>query len=288
MAGAPPGSLQELQASDPQVDNIVGYSAAVVVYLLEQEGDSPGWQKQDIEGPVFIVKRKALPRYRLLVKNAAGGDNLLDAVHSEWQLDCQESYVFYQTQDTSQKVRGLWFAENDERTRMEQVISGVLEELRSNPDLEKEAPAPAPAAPAPAPAAPAPPPPGPPPSDDDFGPTKTNIPTQSMAVNVGDFSPDIRAEIAAAAGAVAEQAQAGDPTVIVSKDSLKKTLLELGRNEVFLDLILKNIQDKFGPQSATPGPPAAPPPPGAPPPEGAPAAAAPPPPGPPPPGPPPA
>lgn len=128
--------LQSLQQHDPEIDHVVAYSKFVVVYLLHQDGPNPGWRKANIEGPVYLVRRRAVVgagRFQLLVKSQFSTNDLLDDVHPDWELDCQKNYVFYKIEDTSQRIRGLWFHDDSERTKIEASLEKVLEEIRRGP-----------------------------------------------------------------------------------------------------------------------------------------------------------
>mmetsp|Transcript_78504 Transcript_78504/g.208383 ORF Transcript_78504/g.208383 Transcript_78504/m.208383 type:complete len:202 (-) Transcript_78504:99-704(-) len=138
-----------LQQQDPDVEHIVVWSQFVVAYHLQQEPPNPGWRKANIEGPVFLVRRCSTPRYQLLVKNQMNNNNdLVDNLHPDWELDCQTNYVFYKVEDTTKKIRGLWFHQDSERQKVEAALEKVLTELRSRPEapLERSTPPEAPAA----------------------------------------------------------------------------------------------------------------------------------------------
>lgn len=136
------GMLSSLQMSDPAIDMIVAYSKFVVAYLLQQEGPNPGWRKANMEGPVYLVRRRGAPRYQLLVKNQFSTNDLLDDLHPEWELDCQKNYVFYKVEDASKQIRGLWFHDDSERQRIEAVVEKTLGEIRSAPPEPHMEPAP--------------------------------------------------------------------------------------------------------------------------------------------------
>jgi len=125
--------LQSLQQNDPLIDQVVVYSKFVVAYLLQQDGANPGWRKANIEGPVYVVRRRGTPRFQLLVKNQFSTNDLLDDLHPDWELDCQKNYVFYKVEDPSKRIRGLWFHDDNERQRIEGVIEKTLKEVRSQP-----------------------------------------------------------------------------------------------------------------------------------------------------------
>jgi hypothetical protein len=132
--------VESLQQQDPDIDQIVVYSKFVVHYLLQQDGPSPGWRKANVEGPVYVVRRRSAPKYQLLVKNQFNTiNNLVDDLHPNWELDCQTNYVFYKVDDPAKRIRGLWFHDDSERKKVENILLQTLEELRATPG-EPQAP----------------------------------------------------------------------------------------------------------------------------------------------------
>lgn len=147
--------LQNLQQTDPDINNVIVYSKFVVTYFLHQDGANQGWRKSNIEGPVYLVGRRTAPRYQLLVKNQFSTNDLLDSLHPEWEMDCQKNYVFYKVEDPSKCIRGLWFHDDQERQKIEAAVEQTLAEMRSRPQDQHAMEAPHEAAPPPG----APPPP---------------------------------------------------------------------------------------------------------------------------------
>jgi len=125
--------LQQFQATDPQAHSIVASSKFVVTYLLEQDGANPGWRKANIEGPLYVVRRRVAPFYQLIVKNKNSQNNLTDYLHAVFELDCQKNYIFYKVEDVSKRIRGLWFHDDAERMKVEAEIEKLLEDLRRGP-----------------------------------------------------------------------------------------------------------------------------------------------------------
>merc|ERR1719271_1331129 len=128
--------LESLQAGDDSIESIVIHSKFAVAYLLQQDGPSPGWRKANIEGPVYVVRRRALPRYQLLVKNQFSSTDMLDNLHPDWELDCQKNYVFYKIEDATKRIRGLWFHDDKDRQDLEAQLGKFLEDIRRNPGGE--------------------------------------------------------------------------------------------------------------------------------------------------------
>mmetsp|Transcript_60075 Transcript_60075/g.127263 ORF Transcript_60075/g.127263 Transcript_60075/m.127263 type:complete len:194 (-) Transcript_60075:83-664(-) len=140
--------LQTLQMQDEMVEEVLVYSKFVVVYFLQQDQQNPGWRKANIEGPVYIYRRRTAPYFKLLVKHQSSSNDLVDNVHPQWELDCQKNYVFYKVEDPEEKIRGLWFHEDSERLRVEEIMKRVLKDLQNGPP--RQAPPQAQVAPAPA------------------------------------------------------------------------------------------------------------------------------------------
>jgi len=125
--------LKEFQAADPYTQTIVASSKFVVMYLLQQDGANPGWRKANIEGPLYVVRRRVAPWFQLIVKNKNSQNNLTDYLHGGMELDCQKNYIFYKVEDATKRIRGLWFHDDAERVKLEGKIEKVLEHLRQAP-----------------------------------------------------------------------------------------------------------------------------------------------------------
>lgn len=133
------GALDQFKVDDPSIEGIVYSAKFAVAYFLQQEGQSPGWRKANIEGPVYLLRRSAAPKYKLIVKNQFSNNDLVDCVHPEWELDCQKNYVFYKVENNSEKIRGLWFHDDAERQKCESQLEGVLADIRKSPAPQAEA-----------------------------------------------------------------------------------------------------------------------------------------------------
>jgi len=132
--------MEALQAQDPEIDHIVISSKFVVTYLLQQDPPNPGWRKANIEGPCYLVRRRSAPRYQIVVKNQLSGNDFIDDLHPDWELDCQKNYVFYKVEDPKKTIRGLWFHDDSEKQIVEAAIESCLEGLRKDEQPQDEAP----------------------------------------------------------------------------------------------------------------------------------------------------
>lgn len=215
MVGNPAGlnaaDQRMLLQQDPDIEQVVAHCKFVVTYFMEQDANRTGWRKSDIEGPVVIVRRRTAPRYVLIVKNSANGKELRDAVHPDWELDCQEHYVFFKVEDAGQRIRGLWFDNDNDRIKLEQVLERIFEELRNPPpvdtlpsqrqDLSKAAPGL-----------------GAPPARDHSKPQNGH--------QLGII-----------------ESQTAPSQLVITKDSLRASILSLADDDQFLDMIMQRLQN---------------------------------------------
>merc|ERR1719265_584933 len=207
--------LANIQQQDPVIKHGVTYSNFVVAYWLHQDQPNPGWRKANIEGPVYLVRRRSAPRYQLLVKNQFSTDDLIDSVHQEWELDCQKNYVFYKVEQANERIRGLWFHDDSERQVLEQALEKVLVELR-NPQAQ---------------APPAQPPAG-------------AVAGQQHAAG----APAPGGAAATQAKAQPAAAKPADDKVMVTTASLQQALHALADDEGFLKMLMQKLQDKAPPK----------------------------------------
>lgn len=126
-------AAEALRQKDPDVECVVVTSDFVVAYVMSVEGTDPGWRKANVEGPVYLVRRRTAPRYQLIVKGKYENQPVLcDGLHRDWELDCQQNYIFYKVEDASKRIRGLWFSEDSERQRVESMLEQALQDMRKD------------------------------------------------------------------------------------------------------------------------------------------------------------
>mmetsp|Transcript_89282 Transcript_89282/g.255667 ORF Transcript_89282/g.255667 Transcript_89282/m.255667 type:complete len:214 (-) Transcript_89282:134-775(-) len=196
--------LQSLQANDPMIDHILVYSKFVVAYLLQQDQPNPGWRKANIEGPVYIYRRRVPPLFQLLVKNQFSTNDLLDDMHPQWELDCQNNYVFYKVEDPSKRIRGLWFHDDAERQRVEGIIQNILKEMQVQPSRSLADPTP--------------------------------VPPQSFPPQ-NDPKFELATHAAAALGGHSD-------ALVVSRDSLRGALRALADDDTFVAMLMQKLREQ--------------------------------------------
>jgi len=122
-------NLMVLQKYD---SDIVAIALLISHAALYSCSEVDGWEKYNVEGPLFIVKRSTEPRRLLMIMNR------LDP--NVWTLRIEDMRVQIDSTydiicDKMEKVWGLWVADKDERPKLSQILQQYEEEY-SNKRLQ--------------------------------------------------------------------------------------------------------------------------------------------------------
>jgi hypothetical protein len=135
--------IEQLQeANRPKVDKVIAHSKFVVAYYLSDHGSEPGWHKANIEGPVSISTKH--DKYELLVKSQFNSNSWAGILHTDWELDTQHNYIFVKVEDSTKDILGLWFKDDEERTRFMDQLEKALHEVGNPKPKPKPKPQPKP------------------------------------------------------------------------------------------------------------------------------------------------
>lgn len=126
-------NLATLQRSDPRITQVIETAAHVTLYRFSKETNS--WEKKDIEGSLFIVRRNAKPFFQFWVMNRLNTNDMVEDLGPDFQLQIAEPYLLYR--NNKGEVNGIWFYNPDERSRIsakfQQIIEGTLPEPPREP-----------------------------------------------------------------------------------------------------------------------------------------------------------
>ena len=124
-------NLRVLQRQDKLVEDILVSATHVVLYEF-----SAGWQKLDVEGSLFLVKRREMPRFRLLVLNRNSTYNYQVDITDSFQMQNKDPYLIFRKPDNS--IQGMWFHNGSEREQVAALLQKVVQSLQVNPDAVTE------------------------------------------------------------------------------------------------------------------------------------------------------
>uniref|UniRef100_A0A161ZXM6 WH1 domain-containing protein n=1 Tax=Daucus carota subsp. sativus TaxID=79200 RepID=A0A161ZXM6_DAUCS len=98
-------NLTVLQRMDPFIEEILITAAHVTLYDFNIELNH--WNRKDIEGSLFVVKRNTQPRFQFIVMNRRSTENLVENLLGDFEFELQVPYLLYR--NASQEVNGIWF-----------------------------------------------------------------------------------------------------------------------------------------------------------------------------------
>ena len=106
--------LSSLQVDDKDVEDILLTASHVALYELKTESSGPAWKKTEVEGSLYVLKRRSRPKTMLLIKNHADSDegDFSQNLEGKVEFELKESTIFYKVGDRP-TVRGLWFAHKE-------------------------------------------------------------------------------------------------------------------------------------------------------------------------------
>ncbi|CAG8507456.1 1920_t:CDS:2 [Diversispora eburnea] len=111
-------NLNVLRRHDDKIVEIVDSSSYVVVYKFDNEQST--WTKKGVEGTLFVFKRCAQPAYGFIVMNRLGIDNFMAPLTDSMELEFQDEYIIYRTDDDN--IHGIWVYEIKDRERIERTL----------------------------------------------------------------------------------------------------------------------------------------------------------------------
>ena len=121
-----------LQRLDKTVVDIVASASHCVMYELGGGKNSPSWEKKDVEGSLFIVKRSTACPYSLIVLNRNSPSNFTQDIDGKTQTKIMEKLLMFKTVDTETKadlVRGLYFHDESERDSVNATFERIINKL---------------------------------------------------------------------------------------------------------------------------------------------------------------
>jgi len=123
-------NLSYLQKYDAHIVKILESSNHVALYDLNEATQT--WARTQTEGPLYIVERSVEPRFQLIIYNRLSPDNKVEDINVDFQIQTQESYLFYK--NAAGKTYGVWFYNATEREKTVNFLNNLLQDLENQVD----------------------------------------------------------------------------------------------------------------------------------------------------------
>jgi hypothetical protein len=115
-------NLAVLQRMDPSISEVLCNAAHVTLYLFSEETST--WQKLNVEGSLFVVRRAREPHHQYIVMNRRSADNYVEDISSpKFAIQDADPYLMYRNQ--TDQIVGIWFYDAAERV----VVAKLLREI---------------------------------------------------------------------------------------------------------------------------------------------------------------
>jgi mRNA-decapping enzyme 1B len=255
-------NLAVLTRLDKDVESIIATASHVVIYSFDPTKQL--WNKKEIEGSLFIVKRSTEPNSRLFVINRLSRVNLVQDIISTIELQHRKPYLMYR--DSAKPdlgVIGIWFHDENERKSITKHLKTLVDELKERADISQNA-FPQPVHNSPSPSAT----PSASMSSHNLAPSAAalfaaNNQVKSTTINLSNLNlgatpshlsshpsssmssaPNPAAVAAATAAAVTSSLHLGEIGIVLSKKQLQTVLLDMVNDSDFIAMIHKRYLEK--------------------------------------------
>ncbi|GAX73372.1 hypothetical protein CEUSTIGMA_g825.t1 [Chlamydomonas eustigma] len=128
--------LQTLRLVDPDVDEVLETAAHVCLYHMHVTTQQ--WVRKNVEGSLFLLKRRREPRFQMMVLNRLSTDNYVETVHAGLDFEVNAPYLMY-THGNSE-IHGIWFYEQQDLDRLSALLDRVKSGLPRADLLPQNAP----------------------------------------------------------------------------------------------------------------------------------------------------
>ncbi|XP_074268144.1 mRNA-decapping enzyme-like protein [Silene latifolia] len=122
-------NLTVLQRIDPNVEEILITAAHVTFYEFNIELSQ--WSRKDVEGSLFVVKRKIQPRFQFIVMNRRNTENLVENILGDFEFEIQVPYLLYR--NAAQEVNGIWFYNARECEEVSNLFGRIINAYSKGP-----------------------------------------------------------------------------------------------------------------------------------------------------------
>ncbi|KAK9786078.1 hypothetical protein WJX73_004637 [Symbiochloris irregularis] len=112
-------NMTVLQRIDPMIEQILASPGHVALYTMDN--GTKAWNRTDVEGSFFLLKRRVEPYFQIFVLNKKSQTNFTEGLFDGIRTELTPPYLYYTNKED--KVVGIWFYEGEKATEMDHLIS---------------------------------------------------------------------------------------------------------------------------------------------------------------------
>lgn len=117
-------NLAVLQRHDPSVVEVLFSAAHVTLYQFNEE--TSAWQKLNVEGSLFVVRRTRDPQHQYIVMNRRSTENYVEDISSpKFAIQDADPYLMYR--NATDQIIGIWFYDANERVAVAKLLRDITD-----------------------------------------------------------------------------------------------------------------------------------------------------------------
>ena len=121
--------LSALQKVDPAIVAILTGSPHVAVYIFPQGAKQ--WERKNIEGPLYLVRRSTLPQFSFIILNRKENSHMVEMIDLNFEFQNQEPYIIFRNSKAPVPMpHGMWFKSTEDRERVWQHFQTIKDTLK--------------------------------------------------------------------------------------------------------------------------------------------------------------
>jgi hypothetical protein len=109
-------------------------ATAAHVALYNFDVPTRRWTRKDVEGSLFLVKRRGSPRFQIIILNKKSAENYVEDVGGGFQCELSPPYLLYRNKIG--EVVGIWFYEETDCKRMCDILNKISATFAAPSDAE--------------------------------------------------------------------------------------------------------------------------------------------------------
>jgi len=109
--------LSALQKVDSSIVAILTSSPHVAIYIFPKGAQQ--WQRKNIEGPLYLVRRSSLPQFSFVILNRKGNQHMIEMISTSFEFQNQDPYIIFRNSKAQNPLpHGMWFKSTEDRERV--------------------------------------------------------------------------------------------------------------------------------------------------------------------------
>lgn len=129
-------NLAVLKRIDPEVQEVIANASHVCLYHMPV--NTQAWARKNVEGSLFLLKRRTEPRFQMLVMNKLSTDNYIETIHGGLELEINPPYLMYT--HGNDEIHGIWFYEVGDLETVGQFLKRIVNQLPKPDGYKPDAP----------------------------------------------------------------------------------------------------------------------------------------------------